>query len=41
MNFFSVVDINTEQNAPLAMKEAARRIRTLSNFPKIRLLFEL
>lgn len=23
MNFFSVVDINTEQNAPLAMKYAA------------------
>lgn len=38
MNFFSVVDINTEQNAPLAMKEVARRIKTSL---KIRLLFEL
>lgn len=27
MNFFSVVDIKTEQNAPLAMKEVARGLK--------------
>lgn len=41
MNFFSIMDINTEKNAPFATKEAARRIKSCPTSLKMRLLLEL